>query len=116
MTIDAFSDFMDDGKPIDVIADIHFLTTDAGGKSCPVRAHYRPNHNFGSPDNRAFYIGQVEVAPGDEIAPGESRRVPIRFLGGVGLRDLLVQGREWRVQEGCRLVAIARVVEVHDAL
>jgi elongation factor Tu len=114
--VDAFSDFVDDGKPIDVVADIRFLSTNEGGKSCAVRAHYRPNHNFGSPDNRAFYIGQVEVAAGDEIAPGESRRVPIRFLSGRGLRELLFQGREWRVQEGSKLVAIARLVEVHDAI
>lgn len=116
MTIDVFSDFMDDGTPINVIAEIRFLSTDEGGKSCPVRAHYRPNHNFGAPDNQAFYIGQVEVMPGDEIAPGQSRRVSIRFISGAGLRELLTQGREWRVQEGSKLVATARVVEVHDAL
>lgn len=116
MMIDAFSDLIDDGKPINIVADIRFLSTDEGGKSCSVRAHYRPNHNFGAPDNPAFYIGQVEIPPGDEIAPGESRRVPIRFLSGPGLRELLFQGREWRIQEGSKLVAVARVVEVHDAL
>ena len=112
MSVTWFTDLIDDGPPIDVVADVRFLSTDEGGKTCSVRAKYRPNHNFGSPDDRAFYIGQIEFALGDEIAPGESRRVSIRFLNGAGLKELLVPGREWRIQEGTKLVALARVVEV----
>lgn len=107
-----FTDRLDDGPPIDVVADVRFLSSAEGGKTCPVRAKYRPNHNFGSPDDHVFYIGQIEFHPGDEVAPGESRRVSIRFLSGAGLKELLVPGREWRIQEGTKLVAFARALEV----
>src|SRR5688572_2427782 len=94
-----FGDLFDDGPPIEIVADVRFLSTDEGGKSCSVRPTYRPNHNFGEPDNRTFYIGQLQIPTGEEIAPGQSRRLPIRFLSGAGLKDLLTPGREWRIQE-----------------
>jgi len=111
----AFSDLVDDGAAIEVIADVRLLPTGEGGKSRPISSTYRPNHNFGAPEDRHFYIGQLEIASGDEIVPGETRRVPIRFLSGPGLRQMLTLGREWRIQEGDRLVAVARVVEVIGA-
>ncbi len=112
MKVGCFTDLLDGGPPVDIIADVHFLATPEGGKTLPVRAKYRPNHNFGSPENNVFYIGQIEIPLGEEIAPGNSRRVSIRFLSGSGLRELLSIGREWRIQEGSRLVALGRVVEV----
>jgi elongation factor Tu len=107
-----FVDRVDDGHPIEVIADVRFLSVDEGGRTRPVRTGYRPNHNFGPADGRDFYIGQIEIAAGDEITPDESRRVSIRFISGPGLSELLVPGREWRIQEALKLVALARVVEV----
>jgi len=112
VTITSLNDMLDDGTPIDVMAEVRFLSTSEGGKTGAVRGIYRPNHNFGLPENRITYIGQIEFAPGDEVAPGEDRRVRIRFLGGGGLRELLSVGREWRIQEGSHLVAHGRVVEL----
>ena len=89
-----FTYHLNDGSPIDVVTDVRFLSSTEGGKTCPIHASYRPNHNFGSPDDRAFYIGQIDFLPGDEVAPGESRRVSIRFLSGAGLKELLVPWRE----------------------
>ena len=90
-----FGDLFDDGPPIEVVADIRFPSTDEDGKSCSVRPTYRPNHNFGGPDtNRTFYIGQSRIPIGEEIPTGESRRLPIRFMSGAGLKDLLTPGRE----------------------
>jgi len=77
-----------------------------------VGLRWRPNHNFGSPDGRAFYIGQVEFDSGDTIAPGESRGALIRFVDGPGLREHLQPGRTSRIQEGPNLVATGEVVEV----
>ena len=104
-------DMLDDGEPIDVLAEVSFLTTSEGGKSGPVRGRYRPNHNFGAADGRITYIGQIEFDPDDEVVPGESRTVRIRFLSGSGLDALLSVGREWRIQEGPKLVARAKLIE-----
>lgn len=105
-----------DGSPgTAVIADVHFIATEEGGRREGVRRGYRPNHNFGPPEHRSFYIGALDVAEGDVIAPGEMRRLRIIFLGGKGLHGNLVPGRTWRIQEGAKLVATARIVEVVPA-
>lgn len=111
MLITLLEDLLDDGVPIDVIADVSFLSTSEGGRTRAVRAGYRPNHNFGAASDSVTYIGQIEFAPGDEVEPGEARRVHIRFLSGPGLDELLAVGREWRIQEGAKLVARAKVVK-----
>ena len=105
------TDMVDDGEPIDVVAEVSFLTASEGGRSGPIRGRYRPNHNFGSAEDQLTYIGQLEFAPGDDVAPGESRKVLIRFVSGPGLDSLLTAGREWRIQEGSTLVARGRVIE-----
>lgn len=110
-TVTLLHDMLDDGEPMDVLAEVSFLRTSEGGRTSLVRGLYRPNHNFGSADDRQTYVGQIEFAPGDEVAPGESRQVAIRFLSGPGLAALLSVGREWRIQEGNRLVARARLIE-----
>lgn len=103
-------DLLDDGDPIAVLAEVSFVPASEGGKSHPIRGRYRPNHNFGSAENRLTYVGQLEFAPDVVVWPGDTRRVTIRFLSGSGLDALLSVGREWRIQEGPRLVARARVV------
>lgn len=50
----------------------------------PSHAKYRPNQNFGSPNDHAFYIGQIQLLPWYEVVLGESRRVVIGFLNRVG--------------------------------
>jgi hypothetical protein len=89
-------DMLDDSAPIDVAAEISFLATADGGKTLSVRGRYLPNHNFGASSDNATYIGLVQFDVGDEVAPGESRRVQIKFMGAPCLDELLTVGREWR--------------------
>ena len=97
-------------EPIRVLARISVVPTEQGGRNGPFTKSYRPNHNFGGPDDRVFYIGQVEVAEGTWIHPGEICDLPITFLNVRGLADLLQVGRNWRIQEGGKLVATAEVL------
>jgi elongation factor Tu len=112
----SFFDLMDGGPPIEVVAWVRFLSTEEGGRRNPVisgySSSYRPNHNFGGPDNREFYVGQLMIEHGTEIRPGESWMGKILFIHGPGLEDLLVPNREWRIQEGGNLVGHATVVQV----
>lgn len=98
--------------PVRVMARLRVLTAEEGGRSTPFTGAYRPNHNFGAPENRRFYIGQVEVPAGEWIHPGETRDLVITFLNVVGLAGQLTPGREWRIQEGPRLVARAELLSV----
>jgi hypothetical protein len=77
-----------------------------------VAGSYRPNHNFFGPDNRDMTVGFIEVPEGRELYPGESTELPIAFWYWPGLEGQIYPGREWRIQEGARLVAIGTVLEV----
>jgi translation elongation factor EF-Tu-like GTPase len=97
---------------IRVLARVRMLTEVEGGRRAPVRARYRPNHNFGGPENRHFFIGQVEIPEGELLNPGETRELVITFLNVGGLVAELIPGRQWRIQEGARLVAVAEVLAI----
>ena len=60
-------------EPIRVLARVHVLAAADGGRRGPFTARYRPNQNFGSAENRNFFIGQVEVPEGEWVYPGERR-------------------------------------------
>jgi elongation factor Tu len=100
------------GPPILVRAILRLLRREEGGRRSGIRSGYRPNHNFGGPDDREFYVGQVDFDGDDPIELGNSREVSVRFISGPGLRDKLQAGRTWRIQEGGRLVGEATVLEV----
>jgi hypothetical protein len=105
--------FFSDRRPgIDVRATITLLPETLRARRSDATVRWRPNHNFGAPEGREFYIGQVELEPPGTIEPGQTRDALIRFFDGPGLKELLVPGRSWRVQEGPTLVATACVLEV----
>ena len=99
-------------RDVTVRAEVRLLPTSESGRTNPIRANYRPNHNFFGPDDRNMTVGVIDLPNGSELHPGQSREVTITFLGWSGLRDQVYQGRQWRIQEGQRLVAIGRVIEV----
>jgi hypothetical protein len=111
MGVFAFSDFLDDGKARRVTARISIHSRELGGHDILASAVYRPNHNFGPPDGRTFYIGQIEV-PADGLRAGESRVTQVTFLSGPGLREVLQPGRTWRIQEGDQWVGTGELLEV----
>jgi translation elongation factor EF-Tu-like GTPase len=97
-----------------VLARISVRPTEDGGRKGPFTHHFRPNYNFGEPDNRVFYIGQVEVPEGTWVYPGETRDLPITFFNVRGLTELLRVGRKWRIQEGGHFIATAEVLAILD--
>jgi translation elongation factor EF-Tu-like GTPase len=112
MTIFQFSDVLEPAgdKPIRVLARISVLRTGDGGRQTAFKGGYRPNHNFGSAEDRVFYVGQVEATEGTWVHPGETRDLVVTFLNVRGLSDLLTVGRTWRIQEGPRHVATGEVL------
>jgi hypothetical protein len=111
----SFTDLLDSGEPIQVLARVSFLPTEQDGRSAPITGIYRSNHNFGQSESREFYVGQVELPLGTSVNPGESHNLAITFLSGPGLDNLLQVKRTWRIQEGARLVATAEILEVKGA-
>src|SRR5258708_2500420 len=94
-----------------VRANIRLLPTAESGRAKPIRGSYRPNHNFFGPD-RNMTIGVIDLPEGRELHPGESIDLPIMFWNWPGLRDQIYPGREWRIQEGGKLVGIGTIIEL----
>jgi translation elongation factor EF-Tu-like GTPase len=114
--IERFTDLLGgpDDRVLKVLARISVVKSEVGGRAGPFRKNYRPNHNFGGPKDIAFYIGQIEVPEGEWVHPGETRDLEVMFLPGPGLRELAIVGRQWRIQEGSKLVATATVLRVNE--
>ena len=112
MEVFAFTDLLEPGPPICVLARVRFLATEEGGRSSPITGIYRPSHNFGAPDGRQFYIGQLVIPEGAQILPGETHDLYVTFLNGAHLAEQLRVGRSWRIQDGARHVATAEVLAV----
>jgi elongation factor Tu len=101
-----------DHSSIVTMARIRLLSPAEGGKTRPVSGRWLPNHNFSGPDGSETVIGIVDLTGHDEVRPGESVDAQVQFLGQPGLREMLRPGREWRIQEGRRLVGVGTVLAV----
>lgn len=99
-------------ETIVIRAKIRLLPTSESDRTAPIRGSYRPNHNFFGPDNHVMTIGCIELPDGKELHPGESTELQVTFLNWSGLDGQIYPGREWRIQEGPKLVATGTVIEV----
>jgi hypothetical protein len=111
MRTDTDGDLLDGS--IRVLARLTVLETELGGREGPIFDKYRPNHDFGDAGNSLMYDGQISVPDDEGIYPGQRRDVWITFLNRKVLSEILMPGRQWRIQEGPqRLVATAEVLSV----
>ena len=101
-----------DTEGILVLAKIRLLPTAESGRTTPIKGSYRPNHNFFGPDDRTMTVGFIDLPDGKELHPGKSMEVSIKFWKWPGLEDLIYPGREWRIQEGGRLVGFGTILEI----
>jgi translation elongation factor EF-Tu-like GTPase len=99
-----------------VEARIHFLSTEDGGRSSPLQGggSYRPNHNFFGPDDRDICMGLIELADGEQVAPGDTIQKAITLSIFSAVRPEIREGRDWRIQEGAKLVATGTILRVLD--
>ena len=104
----------DDDKwySIKVEAIISLLPSSESGRIKGITSGYRPNHNFGGPDNSEVRMGQITVGNDELIKPGESKAVKIHFIMPEGYVIDLVLGLTWRIQEGDRLVGNGKITKV----
>src|SRR5258706_15491815 len=97
-------------------ARIHFLTKEEGGRSTPLKggSSYRPNHNFFGHDDRDMSIGFIELAEDERVEPGDTIIKEMTLSIWPELELEIREGREWRIQEGARLVGSGTVLKVLD--
>ena len=97
---------------ITVKANIRLLPTGEGGRASSIKGNYRPNHNFFGPDDLDMTMGFIDLPDGTELRPGDNIDLPITFWNWPGLEGQIYQGREWRIQEGAKLVGIGIVLDL----
>lgn len=97
-------------RPADLEATITFLTTEEGGRRGPAASGYRPNHDFGLPQE--LNDAQHEYLDRDWVHPGESVQALLWLLAPERQVGRLHPGFEFTVQEGARIIGHGRVVAV----
>ena len=96
---------------ITVKANIRLLPADDGGRASSIKGSYRPNHNFFDPDNRDRSASSIcRMAPICVQATTSICR--LRSGNGLASKGQIHQGREWRIQEGDKLVGIGTALDV----
>jgi elongation factor Tu len=103
---------MTDEKILRARVEIRRLSIAEGGRDGPLTGAFRPNHNFSGPDAIDFALGLVTLPEGTVLQPGESAAAEIIFIASPALAAEIRAGREWRVQEGKKLLAIGTVLEL----
>ena len=73
---------------------------------------YRPVCNFYGPDNLISALGVIDLPAGAVLSPGESLDVDMWFVRFPWPMAELSPGREWRLQEGRRLVGFGVALEI----
>ncbi|OYU14722.1 MAG: hypothetical protein CFE37_09665 [Alphaproteobacteria bacterium PA4] len=101
-----------------VEASIRFLSAEGGGRSSPLfgGTSYRPNHNFFGPDDREMCMGFIELPEGQQVAPGETIQTQMTLWIYPAVKPELNVGRQWRIQEGGKLVAVGTIIKVLDSV
>ena len=57
-------------------------------------------------------VGFIDLPDGAELRPGESAELQIMFSDFPDLKGQIYPGRDWRIQEGAKLVGIGTVLEI----
>lgn len=101
-----------------VRASIRFLSTEEGGRSSRLLGggSYRPNHNFFGPDDRDMCMGFIELPEGQQVAPGDTIQMEMTLWIYPAVKAEIGVGRQWRIQEGGKLVAVGTILEVLDPI
>jgi elongation factor Tu len=94
--------------PIDIEAEIYFLTKEEGGRSSPVYNGYRPQFYYDGKDWDASH-----TYPDTGIAnPGETVRTHLAFMSPQGHLGKVSEGMEFLLREGLRTVGKGLVIKV----
>jgi elongation factor Tu len=100
--------------PVDIEAEIYFLTTEEGGRSTPVFNGYRPQFYYNGRDWDASH-----TYPETGIAnPGDTVRTCLVFMSPQAHLGQVSEGMEFILREGTRTVGrgiVTKVIELEQS-
>lgn len=59
-------------------------------------------------------MGFIDLPANQQVAPGQTIHVEMNLLIYPAVKSEIAPGRQWRVQEGGKLVAVGTILEVLD--
>ena len=73
---------------------------------------YRPSHNFFGLDDREMCMGFIQLPEARQVAPRDTIQIGMTLWIYPALKPEIRVGRQWRIQEGLKLVAVGTILEV----
>ena len=94
----------------DVEVEVHYLSTEFGGRSSPCVTGYRPQFFYGGHD----WDAEHEYPDVDQVRPGESARAFLTFLSPQNHVGRVHPGMPFLVREGNRVMGYGVVRAIHN--
>ncbi|MGZ3944720.1 MAG: EF-Tu C-terminal domain-related protein [Mucilaginibacter sp.] len=98
-----------DKKP-DFIAELKYLTTDAGGRRTPVLSGYRPQVRFAFSEMQTS--GQQKFLDKEVVYPGEIVNAEISILSPQFFEHMLYPGMSFEFREGSRIIGTGQIIKI----
>jgi translation elongation factor EF-Tu-like GTPase len=92
---------------IDVIANIHLLRADEGGRQSFIFSGYRPNIRFA---DDVYVDGAITFSDREKVFPGDKCQVKIRFPKPEFVKEYLTVGTSFDINEGSHKVGEGEIL------
>ena len=92
----------------DILAEVHLLATQDGGRKCPT-----PSDKFGCPVGfeGEYFDMRIDLSEAGSLSPGMTKEVPIRFLWPELILPRLRMGSEFTLWDG-KTIGHGRVTKI----
>jgi hypothetical protein len=87
---------------VDFVADLKYLTAQAGGRNTPAFSGYRPQVKFGFTEMQTS--GQQTFLNKETVYPGDTVEAAIRILSVEHFANSLTEGMAFEFREGSRII------------
>ncbi len=97
-------------KPVDFIAQLTYLTTEAGGRKTPAFSGYRPQVKFSFSEMQTS--GQQVFIDKQEVYPGDTVKAQITIISDTYFAGKLYEGLDFEFLEGSRIIGTGVILEI----
>jgi hypothetical protein len=95
---------------IDFLAELHYLTTENGGRQTPAKSGYRPQVKFDfskmTTSGQQIFINKEYVFPGDIV------EAKIKILTPELFQNMLYENLDFKLTEGAKIVATGKIKKI----
>ncbi|MNG67175.1 Elongation factor Tu [compost metagenome] len=94
----------------DFIAQLHYRTTQEGGRETPAFSKYRPQIKFDFDEMQTS--GEQTFIDKDTVYPGEEVKAVIRIAGVLYFKGRLAEGMLFEFREGPRVIGTGKILQI----